>query len=342
MTLSPIGLADLIRAWHNLQCGETDQIKVANLLGFRMVSSTEVQRPTDDSVDVSANTSPSNSKVRARSQTVPTTSENPIDADMASIATIERDVESFNRGQKYRPRLSASQRGPRTRELTQGHEKSRLAVSGPGWVQQHITRDDALFESRLAPSLLATLLATDAADGPVDTEALVSHISTRSLPGTLPRRSRPSLYRGVQVLIDIGRAMLPFRYDCQILSNCVLATVGRSNVQARLFSECPIRGAGEGPRWTWSRYKPPSVGTPVLVLTDAGIGGPTEHHARSQEDEWIELADLLRKRRSRLILLVPYPKKRWPPRLTERLSIVTWDRNTSLMVTYRLVGVLDD
>ena len=42
------------------------------------------------------------------------------------------------------------------------------------------------------------------------------------------------------------------------------------------------------------------------------------------------LADEIEKARCSLVVLVPYPARRWPTTLAERLKIVQWDRTTSI------------
>jgi hypothetical protein len=202
------------------------------------------------------------------------------------------------------------------------------AVSGK---RQPRPRNQALFAERLAPSLLAAMVATDAGDGPENLEMLVHLLASRQFPLELPRRQRPSLLRGAQLLVDVGRSMTPFRHDTAVLADVVFGTVGRTNVRRMVFADSPLRGMGTGARWTWtSGYVAPDVGTPVLVVTDLGIGGPADHHARSRAHEWITLAERLRRRGSPLVALVPYPPHRWPDALVGQLAIVTWDRRTTL------------
>ena len=169
-----------------------------------------------------------------------------------------------------------------------------------------------LFTPGQGRAILAATVATWDPTGPVDLDRLVDRVA-RALPvQRLPRRRQASLVRGIQLLVDTGKGMEPFARDQQELTDELRRVVGKSRVAEFRFRDCPLRGAGDGPVWTWKSYHPPSPGTPVVVLTDLGIGGPRFLPERSRPREWRALAERLARRNSPLVAFVPYPASRWP------------------------------
>ena len=181
-----------------------------------------------------------------------------------------------------------------------------------------------------ACSILAAAVETRDLNGPVDIDRLVETVARARPVQQLPRLPLSSLVRGVQLLVDTGLGMEPFARDQQELTSELRRVIGRSRVTELRFRNIPTRGAGSGPVWTWASYLPPAPGTPVLVLTDLGIGGPRVSPQRSQAWEWRTLAECLARRGSSLIAFVPYPSSRFPPGLARSMTIVPWDRTTTI------------
>ena len=181
-----------------------------------------------------------------------------------------------------------------------------------------------------ASSILAVAVETQDLNGPVDIDRLVETVARARPVQQLPRLPLSSLVRGVQLLVDTGLGMEPFARDQQELASELRRVVGRSRVTELRFRNTPTRGAGSGPVWTWASYLPAAPGTPVLVLTDLGIGGPRVFPQRSQAWEWRMLAEFLARRGSSLIAFVPYPSSRFPPGLARSMTIVPWDRTTTI------------
>jgi len=96
------------------------------------------------------------------------------------------------------------------------------------------------------------------------------------------------------------------------------------------FRDTPTRGALPEGRRRWQDYVPPAAGTPVLAITDLGIGGPPVHPARARAGEWADFAAQLDRRESALVALVPYPRSRWPRWVGRTLTAIPWDRTTTL------------
>lgn len=187
-----------------------------------------------------------------------------------------------------------------------------------------------LLPPRRSRALLAAGLATREAEGPVDLESLVEKLARAHPVPELPRRSWLSLRRGVQVLVDIGEGMEPFARDQQEVAGRMRRLAGRTVVRELAFRRCPVRGAGEGPVWTWGDYETPPAGTPVLLLSDLGIGGPVLAADRSTPGEWRTFVERVRAKRCPVVALVPFPARRWPGWVSRSFAAVVWDRGAGL------------
>lgn len=186
-----------------------------------------------------------------------------------------------------------------------------------------------LLAPRSAAAVLDALLATTAADGPLDVPAL-TQACARGVPvSRIPRLPRRTLRFGVQVLVDVGEAMELFVHDQADLVDRITALVGAENTEVLYFADCPLRGAGAGPRRTWRAYRPPSRGSRVLVVSDFGVGGPAFHVRRSRTTEWQEHSVMVSRAGAVGVGLLPYPPHRWPAWLTALMPLAMWDRATT-------------
>jgi hypothetical protein len=188
---------------------------------------------------------------------------------------------------------------------------------------------EPLFFPRWMRGILSAALATESATGPLDVERIVKTLASGMCLKELPMLSSPTLTRGVQLLIDRSLAMLPFIGDQVRLSEEILRVVGKDRVTTLRFVGCPSRGAGAGAQMNWSQYEPPLYGTPVLLLTDLGIGRPRLSDERAGVAEWLTFARLVEKAKCPLLAFVPYAASRWPKVLTQHLTIIQWDRKTT-------------
>jgi hypothetical protein len=201
-----------------------------------------------------------------------------------------------------------------------------------GFIEHH----EPLLDRRWARQVVGSLLATSRLDGPIDEPAVVDAVARGQPVDPVPRLIRRSLSRGAQVLVDVSEGMQPFIRDAWHLADEIEAVTGSSNVETLSFADSPTRGAGSGPVWTWGDYVPPDPGRPVIVVTDLGIGGPTPRPERSRESEWLELVSQVGSAGSRLVAFVPYPRERWRPGLAKAMTIVEWDRSTTVATVHAL------
>lgn len=197
---------------------------------------------------------------------------------------------------------------------------------------------EPLFQPGWARALLSGALATLGADGPLDLPQLIEWIAQGLPVQRLPMLQQPTLVLGVQLLLDRSDAMIPFHRDQSWLVRQLRQTVGKERVAVLHFSGSPRRGAGLGPRHDWEPYMPPGDGAPVLAVTDLGVGQPLAADTFVDESEWLLFADDLVRAGSPLVILTPYPPRRWPPALARRLLILHWERTTTISHVHSRVG----
>jgi hypothetical protein len=191
-----------------------------------------------------------------------------------------------------------------------------------------------LFQPRTERAILQAALSRRVAEGPTDTAALVTVMARCQPVRVVPRRKVPTLRYGVQVLVDLGPGMEPFRRDQEYLARQITRIVGRDKVSVKYFAYSPLRGSGPGPGWTWLQpyqpaWQPPARGTPVLLLADLGIGGPRGDFRKSTRSEWLRFAATAARNESAVVAFLVHPAERWPAWLTSVMSAVHWDRRTT-------------
>jgi hypothetical protein len=200
---------------------------------------------------------------------------------------------------------------------------------------------DSLLVPTWTRSILGSALATLSGNGPLDMERLVRGVAHGIPLRRVPRRSLPTLAKGVQMLVDKSDTMLPFASDQDDLLRQVEAVVGRERLAVLHFEGCPSWGAGVGLRSEWKDYleshRPPR-GTSVLLVTDLGIGGNRYGRRSATPAEWHNFAEQLYRHGCPVVAMVPYGQCRWPPELTRCIKLLAWDRTTSTQTVRRVIG----
>jgi len=200
-----------------------------------------------------------------------------------------------------------------------------------GEVEGAAVAAEPLFTPMLERALVVALAAAWRPDGDWDVEELVPHIASGEPVMTIPRLPVLTTRLGVRVLVDVGIGMLPFRRDAERLVDRVERLVGGAGVERLDFDRSPLGRRGLGVGWDWKRWenhRPLAPGRPVLAVTDLGLGGRAAGSGRIVR-EWREFARTVAAARSPLVVLVPYPRERWPRGL--RAQLVAWDRSTTVL-----------
>jgi len=186
----------------------------------------------------------------------------------------------------------------------------------------------------LAPAsttaILKHLLSRYTTDGPPDIALLVETIAHARAPIAVTGEVQQTLRFGVQVLVDVGEGMQPFRADQAQIINDVVAVVGREATEVVYFADLPTRGVRPDGGWSWTSYRYPAPGTAVLVLSDFGIGGDRRSPSRAEPRQWRQFLLTVAHHGCRAVALVPYPPMRWPALLRRHCAMVLWDRSTTV------------
>jgi hypothetical protein len=183
-----------------------------------------------------------------------------------------------------------------------------------------------LFSRNSVAAITAELVGRYVDDGPVDVAATVALLSRALAVHSFPRQRRRSLRFGAQILVDRGDSMRPFARDQDDMVRQLQRSAG--NVEIWYFRAAPQR-AMRMPFGKSQPYRPPSHGTPVLLLTDFGAVSQLNCRPTATRREWSDFLTSLRQHGARPVGLVPYPRSRWPAWLASELPLVSWDRRTT-------------
>lgn len=326
--MSDVWLGDLVQAWHSLGTDGERARQVAALMGFTLPAA----RPPS-ARDQARTTSPPE---RPRPpESTQGTERGPVRPGYSPApAPARRDISEPARPVTYRRNLRPAGVDVGLRTPPGDVVPGAAGVLPPerpdgGVVSLPLL---PLLPARVTAGIVTKAVATDAGDGPPDLDALTELVAQRRFGAPVPRVVRASLFRGVQLLLDRSPAMAPFARDVTELARLVRLVVGHSVEELR-FSGAPQDLL---PR-DGTRYAPPRPGTPVLALSDLGIGQPPGYLRPDARDSWPPLAELLRRRGSELVVFVPYPRSRWPA-LGDGVRMIPWDITTSPADVTRAVG----
>jgi hypothetical protein len=195
-----------------------------------------------------------------------------------------------------------------------------------------------LFPRMQTRAVLTAALATFDADGPLDIPRVVEMLAELQPIRTLPLELTTTTRRGVQVLVDTGVGMGPYRADADQLLPAIESIVTDDQISVYFFSGCPVRGAVARGADEMKPWQAPPRGTPVFALTDLGIGAPPGTEPRATVEEWLSFVDQVAAAGSTVTALVPYGPRRWPRRLAREMPIIHWDRRTTAAIVRRGVG----
>lgn len=310
-----IWLGDLLRSWQALAPGdEATRVAMARLLGFELAATMPAvpPRPAKASPDA-----PPRDETVARQAPPP----EPAAPARPAPPVVAPDL-------------------PRVREALRARDPQREwqaveALARADTAARPAAAPPELFRPEWSRTLVTTLAARRLPGRAIDEARLVHELAHGYPLSRVPRLSRWTLALGVQLLIDVSPGMEPFAADQIALSERFAEAVGEAHIEEWLFADCPLRGVfGDTDSEVW---RAPQPGVPVIAVSDLGLGAPPDHLARAGVREWLELADQLAARGSRLTVLSPWPRARVPAALAERIALVEWDRPTTAAQVRRLL-----
>jgi hypothetical protein len=196
---------------------------------------------------------------------------------------------------------------------------------------------DPLIAQNKARAMISTLVSTEVEEGPMDVPRLISAIARNEPLRRLYRRRSRTVRHGVQLLVDRSESMTLFSRDVKQLVREIQNVIGETRVELRLFAHCPSRGAGAPGQKPLPAYTAPAAGTPILMLTDLGIGA--EPIARATQGEWDRFFAATNAAACPVYALVPYPSSRWPETLAAQIACVLWDPATTVQHARRATTV---
>lgn len=207
----------------------------------------------------------------------------------------------------------------------------------PAWERVSVVRPRyrSLFLAQWTRGILSEAAATWRAAGAVDLPRAVEVLARSTTPAELPRLYIPTLARGCQILVDVSARMAPFARDTWELIEALRSVVGRESVQVFYFKHCPIFGVETETDGNRIPLHAPPHATPVLLLSDLGIAAPPLSLHRATVEDWLSWVRRLRISASPLLALVPYHRRRWPRRLSNVMTIIKWDHDTTAAIVRR-------
>jgi hypothetical protein len=217
---------------------------------------------------------------------------------------------------------------PETRRPGESHQESGRSDSGHAiWGRSGDLSVPTLFRPRVARAILFGMLSVDVPEGEVDEISATEIAASGEIMETIPRLAVPTARRGAQVLLDVGRGMQPFLADLVGLVELLRSIFG-SRLEVLRFDTSPTLGAGRYGR-PWPAYRPPSPGTPVLVVTVLGAQSATSRPLVPAA-AWTSFVRALRRASCVPVALVPGPPPVLEPELARILPLVPWDRTTTI------------
>ena len=192
----------------------------------------------------------------------------------------------------------------------------------------------SLLSPQGAPQIMRAMVS-QSRPGPVNMPAAVKAAARLETLKEIPRKTLQTLNFGCDLLLDMGAGLRPFLQDRAEIHALLEKVMGRDRIRCRYFVDCPELGVGAYPGDTSEEYREPHHRRPVLVISDLCIGQPATAGPRASMAHWRAFVRKFEARTSQLLCLVPYPPYRWPFELLGRLTMVPWDRTTSVATIRR-------
>ena len=198
---------------------------------------------------------------------------------------------------------------------------------------------EPLLDPKRTRSVIAFAMATSQPDGELDIETILDRVTSRQPIYSLPRRRIPTTRLGLQLLLDRGEAMTPYLRDQEMVAEDIHDVFGDDRVEKLYFTDSPRFGVGTAALTGWkASYRSPPEGTPVVLLTDLGIGRARMPYAGASPGEWLRFARKQKIAGCPLLAMVPYDLARVPSPLRSHFRLLPWSRTTTIAMVRQLIG----
>ena len=205
-------------------------------------------------------------------------------------------------------------------ELPDGLPAEKRATSPlPPDPEPRSLRRLSLFAPRLRRDILRRSLSRSIPASEIDIAELTRRLSRLQPLRRLPRRSRPSLRHGVQLLIDVGSSTAPFWQDQQGLVASIRRLLGPAAVDV-----VHVEGAPD-PKSGVDGYTLPVSGRPVLIVSDLGIARSPKLRGSKPKD-WARFIGWLQARQLQVTAYIPFAVGRHSAAWRGLLPVHVWDR----------------
>ena len=184
----------------------------------------------------------------------------------------------------------------------------------------------ALLPSLIEGAVLRTLAGTTLPGGDLDERAAVAALAQGRVLAALPRRPVHTTSRGLQLLLDGGAAMDPYRGDVEHLTMHMAKIIRADHLAEVWFEDCPLGSrhtviGGDHTEWPYSL---PPAGTPILTITAFGRRGRSARPGRAILAGWKSFLASARRAGNPLVILTPCPDALPPAMPRSADAVVSW------------------
>ena len=194
-----------------------------------------------------------------------------------------------------------------------------------------------LFREQWFLGIISTVLAIQEESREIDHHQLRRIISKAHVFERLPLLTRSTVSRGVHVLLDHSESMQPFWRDQDELVNRLQRILGKIKVKIDWFEYNVFRPIESRLFWHTRMPNRFTDKTPILVVSDFGIGDNPSLARYMEWDPWFPVLQRARSSHCRTFALIPAPSTYWPEDINRFFNgFLIWDRKTSPQTAARV------
>lgn len=192
---------------------------------------------------------------------------------------------------------------------------------------------ESLFASNRVRSILRGLATIPISGGEPNIASIVDMLAQGSPASRLPNCTLNTLAHAVELLFDVGPAMLPFSRDKQQLASMAVRLIGTDRIRIADFIDDPLQGIRMQRKTRWQPFAWPDRRSIIIVVSDVGIGSGISHH--SLAPAWHVFLRQAAHREIRTVALIPYSSSRWPSEVAAFDAALPWDLVTGVQTLRR-------